>query len=77
MKILYFGALKEKNPIYDFASELPLTVGQLRLKLNQQTSDIDFLDAKTLCAVNQEIVKDNITINADDEVAFFPPMTGG
>ncbi|NOT67715.1 MAG: molybdopterin converting factor subunit 1 [Methylophilaceae bacterium] len=28
-------------------------------------------------AVNQTLVADNATINAGDEVAFFPPVTGG
>ena len=28
-------------------------------------------------AVNQEIVEFDTTIKTDDEIAFFPPMTGG
>jgi molybdopterin synthase sulfur carrier subunit len=28
-------------------------------------------------AVNQELVEASHTINANDEVAFFPPITGG
>jgi sulfur-carrier protein len=30
-----------------------------------------------LCAVNQEIAQDNYPIQDNDEVAFFPPVTGG
>ena len=29
------------------------------------------------CAVNQEYVPEDAPLRADDEVAFFPPVTGG
>ena len=31
----------------------------------------------TLCAINMEYVKTDAMVNDDDEVAFFPPVTGG
>lgn len=31
----------------------------------------------TNCAVNQDITKDNPVLHDGDEVAFFPPVTGG
>jgi molybdopterin synthase sulfur carrier subunit len=31
----------------------------------------------TLCAVNKEYVKPDAPVKAGDEVAFFPPVTGG
>jgi sulfur-carrier protein len=34
-------------------------------------------DGNILCAVNQEIAQDNHPIQDNDEVAFFPPVTGG
>ena len=30
-----------------------------------------------LCAVNQEMAAADTIVNEDDEVAFFPPVTGG
>lgn len=35
------------------------------------------LDAPLLRAVNQEMVNGNPTLKAGDEVALFPPVTGG
>ena len=33
--------------------------------------------ANTLCAINLEYVKPDAAVNDGDEVAFFPPVTGG
>ncbi|MCL6271358.1 molybdopterin synthase sulfur carrier subunit [Sansalvadorimonas sp. 2012CJ34-2] len=35
------------------------------------------LDRKTLVAVNQTMTKDSAALKDGDEVAFFPPVTGG
>ena len=32
---------------------------------------------KALVAVNQELTSDDTVINDADEIAFFPPVTGG
>jgi len=35
------------------------------------------MPASTLCSINMEYVKPDHTIKDGDEVAFFPPVTGG
>jgi molybdopterin synthase sulfur carrier subunit len=40
------------------------------------TGDIPMPD-NTLCAINMEYVKTDAVISDGDEVAFFPPVTGG
>ena len=35
------------------------------------------MPANTLCAVNMEYVKPDVLVEDGDEVAFFPPVTGG
>lgn len=35
------------------------------------------LPANVLIAINQEYVKADAIVNSGDEVAFFPPVTGG
>ena len=34
-------------------------------------------DPRCLVAVNREVVQGNIQLKSGDEVAFFPPVTGG
>ncbi|TKB47392.1 molybdopterin converting factor subunit 1 [Thalassotalea mangrovi] len=36
-----------------------------------------FTNSSLLVAVNQQMVQDNIVIKPGDEIAFFPPVTGG
>ena len=35
------------------------------------------MPTNTLCAINQEYVKSDAKVKDGDEVAFFPPVTGG
>jgi len=51
----------------------PLTLREI---WRQCTSDCD-LPKNTLCAINMEYAKLDDLANDDDEVAFFPPVTGG
>ena len=43
----------------------------------QQASNNTDMPDNTLCAINMEYVKADATVNDGDEVAFFPPVTGG
>lgn len=43
---------------------------------NQSTQNMKMPD-NTLCAINMEYVDHQTSINDGDEVAFFPPVTGG
>ena len=43
----------------------------------QQASDGAAMPDNTLCAINMEYVKTDAAVNDGDEVAFFPPVTGG
>ena len=43
----------------------------------QQASDDAVMPDNTLCAINMEYVKTDTPVNDGDEVAFFPPVTGG
>ena len=83
MKILYFAWLREKTGIDAEEVEIPpeiLDVAGLLDWLKGRNSN--FADAlvdldSIRVAVNQEFAELNAPIAQDDEVAIFPPMTGG
>jgi molybdopterin synthase sulfur carrier subunit len=83
LKILYFASLREK--LGRDAEELDLpagvaTIAALRTHLRSRGGAwADALaEGKLLrSAVNQDMAQPAAAIKAGDEVAFFPPVTGG
>jgi sulfur-carrier protein len=80
VKILYFAGLKEKLGMSGETLTLPAgiaTVGSLRDWLVGQGREA-LASAKNLrCAVNQDMARLDAAIKDGDEIAFFPPVTGG
>ena len=77
MNILYFASLKESLKIANEVINANLiTVAELRLILIDKYGKQHFPD-NILCAVNHQIANDTILLNNGDEVAFYPPVTGG
>ncbi|EXJ09565.1 cyclic pyranopterin monophosphate synthase MoaC [Nitrincola nitratireducens] len=83
LRIVFFADIKEKlktesldlNPsdltgktIDDIISHLSEKGDIWKTTLNEKN---------ILCAVNKQLVKRNHVINPSDEIAFFPPVTGG
>jgi len=83
VKILYFSWVRDKIGIGNEDIALPahvITVKQLaRLLQSKGNGYADVFDDLSIirAAVNQEHVKLDHTISENDEVAFFPPVTGG
>lgn len=81
IKVLYFARIKEAlgQAEESFSSDKITNVESLinslskRGNLWQQT----LVEEKVLIAVNQEICGLNQNLKSGDEVAFFPPVTGG
>ncbi|MSQ50059.1 MAG: molybdopterin converting factor subunit 1 [Betaproteobacteria bacterium] len=83
VKVLYFASVREKLGLNAEDLELPVsvaTVADLRAHLRARGgvwSDA-LADTKLLrTAVNQDLAPATTAIKAGDEVAFFPPVTGG
>jgi len=82
MKILFFASLREQlNTEEEQWEELngALTAGdilsQLQTRGEPWTSSLNA--DRLLVSVNQEISNLKTKITIDDELAFFPPVTGG
>ena len=83
VKILFFAALREQLGTSAEEIELPAgvgTVAALRHHLMQRGGAYEkTFGGKTLIrnAMNQDMVQPTAHIKAGDEIAFFPPVTGG
>ncbi len=80
IKVLFFAGLREQLGLPSIQSKLqaPLTVASLQQQLASQGAPWHVMQSEhLLCAVNKEIVSPEHVVRAGDEVAFFPPVTGG
>ena len=83
MTLLYFAWVRQKIGRSEEIVELPkdvATVGALVAWLARRGAGYAeaFADPKRLrAAVNQDHVGFDAAVSANDEVAFFPPVTGG
>ena len=83
LKVLYFASVKEKLGKGVEEVDVPAgvaTVSGLRAHLGARGGAYEevFGEKKLVrAAVNQEMVAASAPVRAGDEVAFFPPVTGG
>jgi len=81
VKLLYFASLREGLGVASEEVKLPATsVKGLMATLAARGGvwQEQFDGCKLIrAAVNQVLVAEDAPIKADDEVAFFPPVTGG
>ena len=81
MKVLYFASLREGLGVANEDVDLPdTTVEGLMATLAARGGvwRAQFDGCKQIrAAVNQVLVADDAVVQAGDEVAFFPPVTGG
>lgn len=80
LEIVFFGSLREKVGCDKTRLELdqPVTVQKIIETLLAQSDNFQPLQTgSTLCAVNQEMSGFGTMVGSDDELAIFPPVTGG
>ena len=82
VKIVFFASLREKLGVnsVDLQISDSSSVSSLISQLADQHSAewLAILTAVNIrIAVNQNIISDDISVIDGDEVAFFPPVTGG
>ncbi len=83
VKVLFFASLREQLGTGAVELEVPpavATVAALRAHLRGLGSayEVALGEKKALrMAVNQEMVQASAALKSGDEIAFFPPVTGG
>ncbi len=81
IKVLYFARLGELFDTREetFSATGISTIEQLvtQLKARGGRWQDEFDNGRVLVSINQEIAGFSDSINDGDEVAFFPPVTGG
>ena len=81
MKIKYFACIREltKNDEEHLDFDKINNLDKLKKFLSNKYPDLQkHFDQEILrFAVNQEYVVENIDLNEDDEIAVFPPVSGG
>lgn len=83
VKVLYFASLREHMLRGQDEIDLPADITTVeRLKNYLSEKDPLLKEAfekmpRLRCSVNQEMATDRYHVKDGDEVAFFPPVTGG
>ena len=80
MKVLFFDQTRELVGVDELTIDEPyLTAQQLRevLATRGDKWQLALQESPLLVAVNQCLVPWDTPLSADDEIAFFPPVTGG
>jgi molybdopterin synthase sulfur carrier subunit len=75
IKVLYFASLKELvgRDSDEYQPDKPLSLRELWQNLNPELS----LPTALLAAINMDYANPEDQVKNGDEVAFFPPVTGG
>ncbi len=83
IRILYFASLKDRLKQDVEQMELPSDIADMRglMQTLQQRggiwAELFAEDSPVLCALNQEMARPDTRISDEDEIGFFPPVTGG
>jgi len=80
INVLFFGKLRDEFQIDQLKIEAPCkNMSELFTLLTQQHAKLATLQDTNslLIAINQDMADESASLNPGDEVAFFPPVTGG
>jgi molybdopterin synthase catalytic subunit len=79
MKVKLFATLKDRAKASEVAIDMPqaLTVQMLRAVIATQFPQLAPLLPQSVVAVNKEFAFNHDTVQPTDEVALFPPVSGG
>ena len=75
INVKFFASLREQIGKGD--DSIPYQDGMTVTRVWKLTTGSNPMPENTLCAINMEYVDKQQTVTDGDEVAFFPPVTGG
>ncbi len=77
--VLYFASIRGKTGLREetFELEPESSISDLRTSICALYPDLESLLETAIFAVNREIVISDQELSDDDEVAIFPPISGG
>src|SRR5215218_4526277 len=79
ISVLFFGAARDvvdTNPL-EISLDAPATVSSAFQNLSQRYSELERFGRSLLFAVNQEYATPDTVLKDNDELAVFPPVSGG
>ncbi|MCK5002020.1 MAG: molybdopterin converting factor subunit 1 [Gammaproteobacteria bacterium] len=74
IQVKFFASLREKLGIE--STSIDTRTGITIREIWDQVTSEDY-PVNTLCAINMDYAKPDDVVSDGDEVAFFPPVTGG
>ena len=82
LKVLFFASFREQlncDQLLLDDGEYPTTVFSLKQQLANKSERwrAVMMSEHTLVAVNKTVIRKDAELHSGDEVAFFPPVTGG
>ncbi|BBB25478.1 MoaD/ThiS family protein [Amphritea japonica] len=80
VKVLFFASLRETLGVDEISHQVDGSINAAELLTVLKGRGEGWskaLDGPLLCSVNQEVAPLDVVISDGDEVAFFPPVTGG
>ncbi len=82
IRLRYFASLRETLGVGDEQLDLPDGITDVAslarwLQSRDEVWDATLSDHRLHAAVNQEVVRPDAPVSDGDEVAWFPPVTGG
>jgi len=79
VKVLFFARHREQMGRAELTIQIaaPMPLAALKQLIVQQHPAFASLRQPIMAAINQEFADDEGVVQAGDEVAFFPPVTGG
>ena len=79
IKIKYFASIREWTGVKEEEVDLPegSTAEELKRRVQRLHSNIDNQEGTILVAVNGGFVEPSRLLSSGDEVALFPPVSGG